>query len=229
MNVLKLLLTGRANGVSHGKFVRYGKGEYERFLLDIAKGKSNCKIKSSFDFANDFVGIIADNIKDSSDVSGKIIAAHDFKNEIDAICETVDYSKRGKLFTAELSTQLSPDQLRRLYEKFSQHFLLLNIKSKDFSLKVGKSLPKPGGKIKPNFCSATLPLALLDEFAWDVKQDFKKLTINHILKIKDIIIPPELKNDPARARLEAKRKGAIVRVLKIDEGKEITKETEFTA
>lgn len=230
MNFLKLILTGRINGVSHGKFVRYGRGEYERFLFEITKGRFNFKVKSSYDFANEFVGIIADNIKESAAVSGRIIASYDFKADMDAICETAGYSKRGRLFTAEISAELSPEQLRRIYEKFSSHFLLLNIKSRDFSLKVKKSLPKPGGKIKPDFCSATLPLELLDEFAWDVKQDFTKATIRHILKIKDIIVPPGLKNDPARARLEAKRKGAIVRILHIDgDGREIRKESEFIA
>ncbi len=230
MNFLKLILTGRTDGAAHSKFVRYGKGDYERFLFEITKGKASFKVKSSFDFANDFIGIIADNIKDSASVSGKIIAPYDFKSEIDAICGTSGYSKRGRLYTAEISAELSPEQLRRIYEKFSQHFLLLNIRSNEFSLKVGKSLPKPGGAIKPNFCAASLPLNLLDEFAWDVKQDFKKLVIKHALKINDIIIPPELKNDPARARVEAKRKGTIVRVLLIDgDGREIRKESEFIA
>lgn len=228
MNVLKTLLTGRTDKAAHGKFTRYGKGDYERFLFEITRGKSNFKVKSSYDFANDFIGIIAERIKESANVSGKIIAGYDFKEEIEAICGASEYSKRGKLYTAEVSAELSPDQLRRIYEKFSSHFILLNLKSDDYSLKVGKSLPKPGGAIKPDFCSATLPLELLDEFAWDVKQDFKKLVIKHMLKITDIIVPPELKNDPARARLEAKRKGKIVRILDID-GKQISKETDFTA
>jgi len=228
MNFLKNIFIGKTDASAHDKFVRYGKGEYERLLFEIAKGKNNLKIKSSFDFANDFAGIISENLKDTANVSGKIIASYDFKEDISAICEPSAYSKRGRLFTAELSADLSPDMFRRLYEKFSPYFLLLNIKSNDFSLKVGKSLPKPGGAIKPNFCSATLPLSLIDEFAWDVKQDFSKLEIKHILNITDIVIPPELRNDPAKARLEAKRKGKIVRIITID-GKESRKETDFIA
>lgn len=228
MNFLKSMLTGKTDPKYHGKFVRYGKGEYERLLFEITKGKNSFKVKSSFDFANEFVGLIANNIKEAASVSGKIIVPGDFQKDISAICETTSYSKRGKLFTAEIAAELSPEQLRKIYEKFSQYFLLLNIKSTEFSLKVGKSLPKPGGKVKPDFCSATLPLNLLDEFAWDVKDNFSKLIIKHVLNITDIVIPPELRNDPAKARLEAKRKGRILRIIEID-GKETRKETDFMA
>lgn len=228
MNFLKSIFIGKIEPNCHNKFVRYGKGEYERLLFEITKGKSNIKVKSSFDFANEFVGIIADNIKEAASVSGKIIVPGDFQKDISAICEPVSYSKRGKLYTAEIEAELSPEQIRKIYEKFSQNFLLLNIKSAEFSLKVGKSLPKPGGKVKPNFCSATLPLNLLDEFAWDVKQEFSKLIIKHVLNITDIVISPEFRNDPAKARLEAKRKGRIARIIEID-GKQTKKETEFIA
>ncbi|MDD4877716.1 MAG: hypothetical protein PHO02_01615 [Candidatus Nanoarchaeia archaeon] len=228
MNFLKNMLTGKTGADCHSKFVRYGKGEYERLLFEIAKGKNSFKVKSSFDFANDFVGIIADNIKDTASVSGKIIAPYDFKEEIEAICNVPAYSKRGKLFTAEISAELSPEQLRKIYDKFCQNFLLLNIKSPGFSLKVAKSLPKPGGSVKHDFCTAVMPLNLIDEFAWDVKHEFSKLIIKHVLNITDIVIPPELRNDPAKARLEAKRKGKIARIIEID-GKETRKETEFIA
>jgi len=89
-------------------------------------------------------------------------------------------------------------------------------------------LPKPGGTIKPDFCSATLPLECLNEFAWDVK-DFKVLSIRHVLHITDIRFSPELmKSNPARARLEAKRVGKIERILNID-GKEEKREVGLEA
>ena len=81
--------------------------------------------KTSFDFANDFVLIISENIQEPAEVSGKIIAPRDFKNELDLDCK---FSKRGKLYTAELKKlELSPDQLKDIYEKFKQDFLLLSI------------------------------------------------------------------------------------------------------
>ena len=52
------------------------------------------------------------------------------------------------------------------------------------------------------------------------------LKIKHILNITEIVIPEEFKNDPAKARIEAKRKGKIIRFLDIDE-KEEQKEVDF--
>ena len=226
MNFLKAIFEGKSHPLMHDAFTRYGKGDYERLLFEIRKGK-DLKIKSSFDFANDFVGIISENIKEAAEVSGKIIAARDFKSELSF--EPADYSKWGKLFTAEINTKLSPQQLKVLYEKFKMDFLLLKIESSSFKLKTGNSLPKPGGSIKPNFCSATLSLSCLDEFAWDVKNDFKLLIIKHVLHITDVAFSKELMaKDPVRARLEARRIGKIERVLNID-GREEKREAKIDA
>ncbi|MFH1638445.1 MAG: hypothetical protein ABIB71_08520 [Candidatus Woesearchaeota archaeon] len=224
MNTLQKIFEGKVDGAVHKKFTRYGKGEYERFLFEIKKGK-NLNVKSSFDFANDFVEIIAARLEGNANVSGKVVAAYDLEKDFPI---EATFSKRGKLHTAELSTEVSAEQLRLLYDKYKDDFLLLNIKSDKFKLKSGKSLPKPGGKIKPNFCSASLPLDCKDEFAWDVN-DFKELKIAHVLKIDEVEFDKELmKTDPAKARLEAKRKGTIIRKLDID-GKIEEKEAEFSA
>lgn len=226
MNFLRSIFEGKQHPLMHDKFTRYGKGDYERLLFEIKKGK-DLKIKSSFDFANDFVGIIADRIKEDAEVSGKIIAARDFKNELGL--ELADYSKRGKLFTAEINLRLNPQQLKIVYDKMKEDFLLLKIESDKFRLKTANSLPKPGGTIKPDFCSATLPLGCLDEFAWDVKNDFKLLIIKHILHITDVEFSKELmKTEPAKARLEARRIGKIERQLEID-GKAEKKEAKLDA
>lgn len=226
MNFIRQIFEGKADDSLHHKFVRYGKGEYERLLFDITKTKKNLKVKSSFDFANDFVKIIADNAKDKLEVKGKIIVNEDFEEELESMGVPVaNFKKRGKLYTAEINTTLTPEKLKEIYEKYGEKFLLLNIKSENFKLTTKSSLPKPGGKIVDNFCSATLPLDLIEEFVWDA-DDFQKLKIRHVLKINEIVIPEELKNNPARARVESKRKGTIERILDID-GKEDKKETEF--
>ncbi len=226
MNFLKAIFEGKEHPLMHNNFTRYGKGDYERLYFEIKKGK-DLKIKSSFDFANGFVEIISEKIKGDAEVSGKIIASRDFKDELGI--EIKDFSKRGKLFTAEIGTKLSPQQLKGVYDKMKEEFLLLKIESNNFKLKTANSLPKPGGTIKPNFCSAALPLDCLEEFAWDVKDDFKLLIIRHVLHITDIKFSPELmKSDPARARLEAKRIGKIERILNIG-GKEEKKEAKLDA
>jgi hypothetical protein len=225
MNFLKKIAEGNFDEEVHSKFTRFGKGEYERFLISVKKGK-NLKIKCSAGLANTMAGLIADNLKEEAQVKGKVIANYDFENDMP--CEVSNFSKRGKLFTAELNTTLSPEQLKEIYEKFKFHFLLLNINSSNFKLKSGKSLPKPGGKIKDNFCSATLPLDLLDEFAFDFDKEFTEVTIKHILHINEVEVPEEYKNDFAKARTHGIRKGVLKRIIEVDE-KIIEKEYELKA
>jgi len=222
MNTIKKIFEGKVDELVHNKFTRYGKGEYERFLIEIRKGK-DLKIKTSWDWSNDLFEYIANNVKEEVDLTGKIVANRDFESEIP--CEVSNYSKRGKLFTAEFKTNVSPEILKEMYEKFKLNFILLKVKSSKFKMSSGSSLPKPGGKIKENFCSATLPLEFLDEFVWEVP-DFKVLKIRHQFNITEIIVPEEFKKDPAKARLESRRKGTIKRVIDVD-GKEQVKEINF--
>jgi len=214
MNFIKAIFSNKMDETTHKKFTRYGKGEYERALIKIKKSKDKFTVKTSFDFANDFVSIIAENIQEPAEVSGKIIASRDLKKDLDLECK---FSKRGKLYTAELKKlEILPEQLKELYEQFKQDFLLLSIKSNKYKLKTKTSIPKPGGKIKDDFCSATLPLELLDEFAFDISDEFKELIIKHIFKITDLEVPEEFKDNFFKAREAAIRKGKIERIIDID-------------
>jgi len=218
MNVVKAVCQGKKDEHIHRQFVRYGKGEYERFLFTIKKGK-NLSIKSSFDFSTEWVGLIAQHLDEEIDVKGKIITNYDFSNEID----TVTFSKRGKLYTGEISEIYKPEDLKKLYDQFRDHWLLLKMQSNRFKLKAKNSLPKPGGTIKPDFCSATVPLDLLDEFAFDFEKNFTVATIVHKIIIDDVIVPKEYLNDFAKARLMGVRKGKLIREIDLD-GKKIVKE-----
>jgi len=224
MSFIKQIFEKNIDNTLHRKFTRFSLGEYERALIQIKTSKNSFRIKTSADFANDFVKLISENIKESSEVSGKLIAPRDFEQDLDI--EINKYSKRGKLYTAEIKTILTPEQLKNIYNLFKDDFLLLSIKSKDFKLSTGKALPRPGGKLKDNFCKATLPINLLKEFTFDIK-NFKEVEIKHIYKITDIEIPEEYKNDFEQARIHAKRKGTLIRILNID-GKEEKKEIDFS-
>lgn len=214
MNFIKNIIEGNVGEYEHEKLVRYGKGNYERAYMSLKKGKE-LKIKASFDYANDLFGTIAESIKESAEVKGKIIANYDFENEIDFLDS---FSKRGKLYTGEIDRELSAEQIRKIWEKFKLHFLLLNVKSSKFKLKVGKSLPTPGGKIKEDFCSATLPLQFSEEFAFDLG-DFKEAEIKHVFVIEEIIVPEEYKDDYEKIRKEGKKKGRLKRIMIVDGAK----------
>lgn len=218
MSFMKDLCEGKKDEYIHKQFVRFGKGNYKRFLMNIKKGK-NLNVKTSFDFSNDLFKLIVYNCKEDLEVKGKIIANYDFEKEVDA----QEFSKRGKLYTAVIKGTYSPKVLQEWFEKFQMNYILLGLKGGDFKLTCKGSLPKPGGALKDNFCSAKLPLKFLDEFNFDFDQDFKQAKIVHELDIQEIIIPEELKNDFAKARDGALRKGKLIRVIDLD-GNEVKKE-----
>lgn len=220
MNYIKRIFENKADEIVHQRMVRYGKGEYESAIMEVKNGK-NIKIKGTSDFSNDLFGTIAENIKEEAEVKGSLMAPRDFENEF----EFTSYKKKKGANTGEIESTLKPEQMREIYEKFKTNFILLNVKSNNFSLSVGKKLPKPGGKVKEDFCKAILPKELLNEFVWETK-DFTNAKIRHIFIIKELIVPKEYENDYARARIMAKRKGTLKRILDVD-NKIIEKEIEF--
>ncbi|MEM4244815.1 MAG: hypothetical protein QXR60_01240 [Candidatus Nanoarchaeia archaeon] len=222
MNYIKKIFENKIDETVHQKLVRYGKGEYESAIMEVKNGNT-IKVKATFDFSNDLFGTIAENIKEEAEVNGSVIAARDFEKEFDFL----DYKKKKGANIGEIKAKLKPEQIKELYEKFKTNFILLNLKSKDFSLSVGKTLPKPGGKIKEDFCKATLPKELLNEFVWETKE-FSNAKIRHTFMINELIVPKEYENDYAKARIMAKRKGKIKRIIELDR-KKIEKEAEFTA
>ena len=115
--------------------------------------------------------------------------------------------------------EISGEELVNICNKVE--FVLLNLSFGDYSFKVGKTLPKPGKDLKKNFCKAKFPLELLDKIT---NEEFKKkLEISHTFVIENIEVPKEYENDPALARLNALRKGKIIRKITLD-GEEKTKE-----
>ena len=218
MSFIKDLCEGKKDEYIHRQFVRFGKGNYERFLIKLKKGK-NLSVKTSFDISNDLFKLIVYNCKADLDVSGKIISNYSLEGEIDA----EEFTKRGKLFTATIKGTYSPKVLQGWFEKFQMSYILLSLKNKDFKLKCKAALPKPGGSLKDNFCSATLPPELVSDFNFDFGGDFKDASIVHKLEINEIIIPKECKDDFANARDKAIRKGKLIRVIDLD-GKQVEKE-----
>ena len=101
------------------------------------------------------------------------------------------------------------------------------------NLKMKSTPPKPGS-IKEKFCTlkvdSNLEAPVLDIFLFDCKErEFKKASIDHTFIIEDVVIPKKYQDDYALARLHAKKKGKIKRIVTFD-GKEIlSKELEFEA
>ena len=115
-------------------------------------------------------------------------------------------------------------KVKGISKEFGNHRILLNLKGGDVVLKVGSSLPKPGGKIKDDFCKVSLPLEALKEF--DMGDDFSEAKIVHVFIINELVVPKEYENNIEKARIHAKRKGFLIRKEIID-GKEEEKKVEL--
>ena len=110
---------------------------------------------------------------------------------------------------------------------FSTDYGMLKTKVKSpKSAKPGKG---DSEDIKADFCVFTTEdVSLVKEFAFDVDSDFKNLKIRHTFNITELVIDEKDRNDPAKARMNAKRKGKLERYIDID-GKQIKKEINFAA
>ena len=223
MNFVKDLCSGKKDEYIHKQFIRYGKGEYERLFFTIKKGKI-LLIKSSYDFTNDFVRIIADNLNEKVEITGKIVGTSDFEKD----WEFSAYTKRMGVYSGEFSGTFDQQKLKKLFEVFKIRHMLVNIKGANFRLSCGKSVPKPGGKIKDNFCSAALPLNLIEEFCFDCDKEFNVLKIKTKLIIDEVVVPKEYLNDFSKARQFGVRKGKLIREIDID-GKQVVKEYKLEA
>lgn len=223
MNFIKKIADKNFDESVHLQLVRYGKGEYKkRAPISIAKG-SKVKLKSSFEFANDFVLFAADfNVKFDGFIWSKDeISGLDFKGE----------KKTGK-WVYEVK-DLDSEKVKEIAEQV--YYLLLNCDG-DVKLKIKKKLPKPGkdeAKIDDKFCQMEIDGSQFEkvksDFFWDVG-DCKKVKAVHDFIITGIEIPAELKDskDFALIREKSLRVGKMIRRLDVD-GSEKKEEFEIRA
>ncbi|MFH1376127.1 MAG: hypothetical protein ABIH25_00660 [Candidatus Woesearchaeota archaeon] len=197
------MLNGKVDDNIHGQLTRFGKGTYKnRALIKINIIKDKLKVNTSYDLMKDLTIIVAKNF-DKIKISGKIING---KNK------------------EEIEKEVSGQELLEICK--NNDFTILNLDFEDYSIKVGKSLPKPGSSLKDNFCKCVLPISILNELT--NKKDFKKAVITHTFIVEEIIIQEEYKNDFAKARKYAKRKGKLIKNSIIDKKEEI-QEKDFEA
>ena len=202
---------------AHAQFVRFGKGVYEsRAVLSLMK-TSKVKVKSSSEFANDFVRLAAGlgDFKFSGIVLSKI--------ELD-----LPGKKKAGIYEYEFSG--NSKQVLDIINK--AYYLLLDVNDINLNLKIKKKLPKPGkgeNKVDDKFCSLEADLKywaqIKDFFFWDIPECCK-CKISHEYEINEIVIPKNEK-DFEKIRLNAKRKGKLRRKIIIGKEAEQVKECEF--
>lgn len=221
MNFVKKIFLKQPDESVHKQFIRFGKGEYrKRAVLSLWKTKA-VKIKSSFEFVNDFVLFVAG--LDGATFNGSIWS----KDEI----ENLQGKKKASKWVYEVEN-FTADQVKEIADRV--YYFLLNADGPGIKLRIKSKLPKPGKsekKIDVRFCQLELDekyyKAARDDFFWDFPE-CRKVNIEHKFIINEIVTPKTDEEDFAKIRELAKRKGKIIREIDID-GKKTEKEVEFEA
>ncbi len=234
MNFIKDLVEGKNSEEAHKQFKRFSKGNFEnRAVVELNLGK-DLKIKTSFEYSSEFVKFLAETIQGKVQVKGGIITTKDIRQGLGF--EIANVKQFAGVKTYEIDTLVSREDLFKVMENFPDAVFCLTFSTDYGSLKTKvktPKAPKPGKgddeDVKADYCVfVTKNKELVKDFAFDVKNDFKKLKIVHNFIIEKLVVPKEYENDFDKARIYARRKGKIIRKLDLD-GTKSTSEFEFEA
>ncbi len=225
----------------HLQFQKFSRGNFKNRAIVIAKHNSNkFSISTTFEYANEFVRALAEKLgNNKSHITGIIISTRNFNGEL-------DYQSKKQFMGVNqyiINKEMSGNDILDLCNKFPTSFIGLSFNTNNSTLKIKQKAPKsakPSSKgeetLKVDFCKLkTLDKEIVDGLIFDKEiAGFKEIEIKHDFIIDEIIVPSENelkdkgidKNDFAKIRELAVRKGKIIRKIKVD-GKEIIKEKEF--
>jgi len=234
MNFIKKIFENQIDEKTHNQFTKFGVGTYEyKAILDISVTAKAIKIKTSPEFTNELVELLAQTIKDKTVVKGIIFSTRNLSEESDIEFEDIKNAMGVKKHI--INKELTKEQILNICNKFPNASINLSFETDYGSLKTKEKAPKSGkpGKgdeaPKADYCVfTTTDKNILDDYTFDIKKDFKKASINHTFIIEELEVPEEAKTDFAKARLVAKRKGKLIRNLNID-GVSSEKEISFIA
>tara|TARA_Y100000310_G_C20509838_1_gene728265 strand:- start:27 stop:728 length:702 start_codon:yes stop_codon:yes gene_type:complete len=233
MNFIHKIAERKTDALVKKQFTRYSRGDYEkRALIEIRIGKKNSTIKTGFEFAGELAYELSKSVEGEVQVTGGIITTRKLEDELPVPIASMTQFAGVKKYLLDCS--MTKEVIQELYNTFPTTLIFLSFETKEGKIKTKvKNPPKPGkGKkkeAKADFCLfKTTNMETVKDFAFDVPEGFSKAVIAHTFSITDLEIPEDCKNDFARARKEAIRKGSIVRTMIVDE-KEIVKEYPFEA
>lgn len=234
MNFIKKIFDKRCDEKVHLQFQKFSKGEFKnRALIEVKKTGKGWAIKTSAEFANELVRIMAEKLGDAKTrVTGAIVSTQDLTG-----IEFKDKKQFQGVKRYLIDNSMSGKEILNMLDEFPKNFFALSFDIEDEKLKIKPKAPKSGkpgkekeGGPKADFCSLkTTEEKIVKSFVFE-KEDFKSARINHIFIIERIEIPAELKDskDFAKIREESKRVGKVIRNAIID-GQEMNSEEEFSA
>ncbi len=231
MNFIKKVFDDKVDEEVHLQFQKFSKGEFrDRALIEAKNSNGKYTIKTSAEFANELVKMMAEKLGDEkTKVTGAIVSTSDLTGKI----EFKDKKQFQGVKRYIIDREMSGKEILDLLDEFPKTFFALSFSVGEDKLKIKPKAPKSGkpGKgdkeAKADFCSLkTKDKQIADSFIFE-NPNFKLAKINHTYFI-DSMVMPEGEKDFAKIREMAKRKGKIVRKAVIDENV-VNSEKEFEA
>lgn len=234
MNFIKKIVDKNFDESVHLQFQKFSRGEFKnKAIVEVKKSKDKYTLKTSPEFANEFVRIMAEKLgTEKTKITGAIVSTLDLKNDLKF--KEVKQFQGVKRYL--IDSEMTGSEIINLLNKFPKNFFALTFNVGEENLKIKPKAPKSGkpGKgdaaPKADFCSLkTTDSEIGKSFVFE-KEDFKDVKINHTFVIENIEVPSELKGseDFALIREKSKRVGKLIRNSEIDGVKE-TQEFEFSA
>ncbi len=232
-SVIKKIFSGISDDSIHGEFIKFSKGVFgNKYLLNAKRQKTGWTIKTSSEYVNTLVRNCLEKISGEIGVTGVIVATFHVGEKAQFPIERVKQFMGIK--QAVVNTTTTPGKILSLMDAYPRAFFALSFSTPTATVKTKAKTPKSakpasGGnkEVAADFCTLkTSDADLIRDLFFDCP-DFKEISVNHTITITDIILPKDL-SDPVQIREQAKRKGTITRLIKID-GKEMKKEVKFEA
>jgi len=230
MNFIKRIVDGNVDESVHLQFQKFSKGKFiNRAIVEAKKSKGKYTIKTTAEFANGLVKLIAEKLGDNkTTVTGAVVSTNDLTGEL----EFKDKKQFQGVKRYLIESEMSGKEILELLDKFPKAFFALSFEVEDSKLKIKpkapkSAKPKKGAAPKADFCRLVTTDKEVGESFVIETDDWQKAEINHTFFI-DQIIQPKGETDYSKIRELAVRKGRIVRKTIIDE-KEDEKTIEFEA
>lgn len=231
---IKKIFEDKVDKLVHLQFQKFSKGNFKnKALIKASNSKGNYKIATGYEYANEFVRMVAEKLgNDKTKITGGIITTFDLTGKL-------DFKDKKQFMGVKqyvLDTEMTGKEILNLLDKFPFAFMALSFKTNDTELKIKPKAPKSAkpstkGDARPNpdFCKlTTTDKNLVKNILFDINlDDFKKVEVSHEFRIEDLILPKGEK-DSAKIRELTQRKGTIIRKMNVDE-KDVVKEKDFVA
>jgi hypothetical protein len=222
--VIKKVFDGVLDDEVHSSFIKFGRGEYKnKYLIEGKKQSKKWAVKTGPEYSNFLVRKCLEKVSGPVSVKGVIVSTQKLEGE-DNPFEFAKVSNFQGVRRHVVDTEVSPEQIFAMMDKYPRAFFALSFVGDDFALKVKAKAPTTGkpGKEKDSgptadFCSLkTNDKNIIDELFFGVGE-FEECKVSHQINVNDIVYPENVEAlKPAEIRELAKRKGVIVRTINSD-------------